>query len=239
MPQLICKEASGIFYMLWGGEQYDAWTASRHDEYIDHVNGTFNGFNLLDMRQFRLKYYKENLYNIHHVTLDSYIKIVYPYISKMFGFPYKRGDFSLKEYYGDGMDCSFLYPKQEMKWTVSIDQKTVAEHEGFDCLTNVSEKYPGCTGSAYHRIFSSSHVSCRILNESLPDEGSIAITGDSYMIPVIPILACYYNEVVYLDNRLEVDVSNAPYYDGKLFDRVIVSLSEENPYEKYIGWNLK
>ena len=224
--------------MLWGGEQYDAFSASRHDAYIDYVNGKFNGFNLLDMRQFRFKYYKQNLANIHHVTLDSYIRIVYPYLAKALGFPYDRNDFDLHEYKGDDMDCSFLWPKKDMLWTVDINQKRTAEHEGFECLTNLDSKYPGCTGSTYHRIFCSSHVSCDIINESLPEGGSIAVTGDSYMIPIIPILSCYYRDVVFLDNRFDIDVSNKPYYEGKIFDRVLVSCSENNPFEKYVGWNL-
>ena len=139
------------------------------------------------------------------------------------------------------MYCSFLWPKKEMKWTVSIDQQTTAEHEGFECLTNIERKYPGDTGSAYHRIFCSSHHCCHIINESLPEDGeTIFISGDSYMIPIIPILACYYREVVFMDNRLGDDaISNKTYYEGKVFDKVIISCSENNPPLKYLGWNLK
>ena len=60
------------------------------------------------------------------------------------------------------------------------------------------------------------------------------------MIPVIPILACYYREVVFMDNRLGDDaISNKTYYEGKVFDKVIISCSENNPPLKYLGWNLK
>jgi hypothetical protein len=154
-------------------------------------------------------------------------------------FPYKRSDFNLHKYEEDDMICSFLWPKNEMKWTVSIDQEITAEHEGFECLTNIDRKYPGDTGSAYHRIFCASHRSCDIINESIPDGQSIFISGDSYMIPVIPILACYYHEVVSMDNRFQgIGISNVPYYDGKVFDNVLIACSESNPPAKYLGWNL-
>ena len=241
MSQITCKTTDGIYYMLWGGKQHDIWTKSVHDSCIDWTNLTYNGSRLLDMRQFQFFYYKRNLPNLHHVMLSSYIRIVYPYLTDVWRFPYKRSDFELHKYVEDDMDCSFLWPKKEMKWTVSIDQQTTAEHEGFECLTNLERKYPGDTGSAYHRIFCSSHHCCHIINESLPENSeTIFISGDSYMIPVIPILACYYREVVFMDNRLGDDaISNKTYYEGKVFDKVIISCSENNPPLKYLGWNLK
>ena len=59
------------------------------------------------------------------------------------------------------------------------------------------------------------------------------------LIPVIPILACYYREVVSLDNRFGGGgVSNVPYYEDKVFDKVLIACSESNPPIKYLGWNL-
>ena len=239
MAQIVGKGEKDIFFLLWGGQQHDIWTKSWHDAHLDLINGTYDGHRLLDMRQFRFDYYKKNYPNIHHIQLASYVRIVYPYLADILGFPYKRGDFDLYKYEGDGMICSFLWPKKEMKWTVNINQETTAEHEGFECLTNLEEKYPGCKGSPYHRIFCASHCSSRIINESIPDGESILISGDSYMIPVAPILACYYHELVFLDNRYNADgPSNQPYFEGKIFNKVLISCSESNPPEKYLLWNL-
>ena len=239
MAQILGKSEKDIFFLLWGGQQHDIWTKSWHDARLDLVNGTYDGHRLLDMRQFRLDYYKKSYPNIHHVQLASYVRIIYPYLATVLGFPYKRSDFNLYKYEEDDMVCSFLWPKKEMKWTVSINQETTAEHEGFECLTNLEKKYPGDKNSAYHRIFCASHCSSRIINESLPDGESLLISGDSYMIPVAPILACYYHEVVYLDNRYGgIGISNEPYYSGKVFDKVLISCSENNPPEKYLIWNL-
>lgn len=239
MGRIVCKNESGIYFLLWGGQQHDIWTKSIHDAHLDLINGTYDGHRLLDMRQFRFDYNKKNWANIHHVAIASYVKIVYPYLSDILGFPYKRNDFNLYKYEGDDMICSFLWPKKEMKWTVSINQETTAEHEGFECLTNIDRKYPGDKNSAYHRIFCASHCSCKIINESILNGESILISGDSYMIPVIPILACYYHEVVFLDNRHEgIGISNQPYYEDKVFDKVLISCSESNPPAKYLLWNL-
>lgn len=239
MAQVTCKTQDGIFFLLWGGLQHDIWTKSVHNDHLDLINGTYDGYRLLDMRQFRFDYNKKSLPNIHHVALASYVRIVYPYLADVLKFPYKRSDFDLYKYEEDDMICSFLWPKEDMKWTVSINQETTAEHEGFECLTNIERKYPGDKSSAYHRIFCASHCSCQIINESLPDGETIFISGDSYMIPVIPILACYYHEVVSLDNRFGgIGLSNIPYYEGKIFDKVLFACSESNPPIKYLGWNL-
>ena len=239
MADVVARGANDIYYLLWGGQQHDIWTKSVHDAHLDLINGTYDGRRLLDMRQFRFDYNKRNLANIHHVAIASYVKIVYPYLADILRFPYKRSDFNLYKYEGDDMICSFLWPKKEMKWTVSINQETTAEHEGFECLTNIDKKYPGDKGSAYHRIFCASHCSSMITNESIPDGESVFISGDSYMIPVAPILACYYREVVFLDNRYNADgPSNEPYYKDKVFDKVLISCSESNPPAKYLQWNL-
>lgn len=238
MGQIVCKCVEDISYLLWGGAQHDIWTVSLHDKLIDHENSTYCGFRFFDMRQFRFEYYKKNIDNLHHVTLDSYIRIVYPYFADILKFPYKRSDFDLHEYHGDGMDCSFLWPKNEMKWSVNVNQKQVVENEGFECLTNIDGKYPGYKDTAYHRVFCSSHESCKIVNESISG-GSILISGDSYMIPVLPILSCYFHEVVSLDNRYDGKISNEAYYSGKVFDRVVISCSENNPPVKYLNWNLR
>ena len=239
MAQIVGRNQKDIFFLLWGGRQHDIWTDSWHKNHIDFINGTYDGFRLLDMRQFRFDFYKKNLPNLHHVALASYVRIVYPYLADILGFPYKRSDFDLFKYEGDNMDCSFLWPKADMRWTVSINQETTAEHEGFECLTNLDGKYPGDAESAYHRIFCASHCCSRIINESLPEGESVIISGDSYMIPVAPILACYYHELVFLDNRYGADgASNQPYYADKTFDKVLISCSENNPPEKYLSWNL-
>lgn len=238
MADVVCKTPNDISFLLWGGKQYDVWTKSIHDSHIDYINNTYDGYRLYDMRQFNFLYYKRSIINLHHVILPCYIRIVYPYLSDILKFPYKRSDFDLYPYNQEEMECSFLWPKKEMEWTVNINQQPMAEHEGFRCLTNIDKKYLGDTSSPYHRIFCSSHKCCRIINESLPNGKSILVSGDSYMIPVIPILACYYHEVVSMDNRQVDPISNASYYEGKVFDQVVIACSECSPLEKYTGWNL-
>ena len=242
MADLVAKTTDDIYYMLWGDQRHNAFTASQYDGLIDYEHGKFSNFKFMDMRQFRFEYYQNSINNIHHIQMPYYIRVVYPYLALQWGFPYDRDDFKIKKNADDEIDCSFLWYKGKAKWTVSIDQQIVSEHKGFDCLTNTKEDYPGDKYSAFHRIFSSSHHCCRIINESMETGRSICISGDSFMIPVIPILACYYKEVVFLDNRPDENgeiVDNTGYFKDRIFDQVVVALSEIHNLNKFLGVNLK
>lgn len=235
--KVLCGNIKNIRYLLWGRPGEDIFTTSRHDAIIDYKMNKCNGVRLHDMRQFHFDFYKRNPLNKHHVCLPHYIRTVYPYLADILDFPYNRDDFDVKENVTKDMNCSFLWFKKDYKWTVSINQEIVAEHEGFECLTNLDGKYAGCKDTAYHKIFCASHECCKITNESLPDGKTIFVSGDSYMIPVIPIFACYFKEVVFLDNRSH-KTSNVSYYEDKIFDYVIIALSEFGSINKFLGDNL-
>jgi hypothetical protein len=234
--RITCSNSKNIFYLLWGKPGEDVFTVSRHDHIIDYEHGKCNGSKLYDMRQLQFEFYKQHPLNKHHVCTSCYIKIVFPFLADLLGFKYNKDDFELKEYIADKMDCSFLWPKQDYKWTVSINQEVTAKHEGFECLINLDGKYPGCKDSAYHKLFCSSHECCKITNDTLTEGKTLFISGDSYMIPVIPFLACYFKEIVFLDNRSQ-KVSNVPYYEDKVFDYVIIALSEFGGINKFLGLN--
>ena len=55
-------------------------------------------------------------------------------------------------------------------------------------------------------------------------------------IPLIPILCCYFKEVVFMDNR--DGISHCEYYENVVFDYVIIQLWEGHPIEKPLGINL-
>jgi hypothetical protein len=54
--------------------------------------------------------------------------------------------------------------------------------------------------------------------------------------PMIPVLACYFNTVTMLDNR--TGVSHKEYYEGKVFDYVILEFWEGHTPEKVLQENL-
>ncbi len=234
-----CKDPEHIFYLLWGMPGQTTSSTTIHKDIIDFETNTCNGSKFYDMRQFDFHYYEKDPINRHHVVLADYIDIVYPYLAQILDFRYRRIHFDLKENVSPKLDCSFLWPKRDYKWIVSINQEIVAEHQGFECLTNLDRKYPGCKDSAYHKMFSASHENCMIINETLPNGKTICLSGDSYLIPIIPILACYFKEVVSLDNRYYRRASSVPYYEGKEFDYVVVSLSEMNRTRKYFETNFR
>lgn len=121
-----------------------------------------------------------------------------------------------------------------------INGKTVATHAKFEALRNTKKLYTNQgedTHTEYHRLYRGAHTCSRIINESVDNDKILFISGDSFWIPLMPILACYYKEVVLMDNR---DCkSHKDYYEGRYFDEVIISFWEGNSIIKYLGENLK
>ena len=70
----------------------------------------------------------------------------------------------------------------------------------------------------FHRLYKGGHRCSRIINETIDNDRKILISGDSFMIPLVPILACYFKEVVLMDNRTAK--SQAEYFENIDFDIV-------------------
>jgi len=210
------------------------------------------------MRQFNFKYYEDFLDNRHHITTSYYYRIIIPYLSLLLGFKFDINDFSKvtyisKEYPKPSciisndvvrFDCSYLWPKKDYKFTLDIGGEHVCEHEDFECLTNATDRWENKYGECkteYHKLFRGSHESSVVINETIDNDKSICISGDSFFIPIVPILACYFKELVYLDTRLEENVkaSRKKYYENKVFDFVIISCWEGNSILKYLKLNLE
>ena len=132
-----------------------------------------------------------------------------------------------------------------MKFSLDINGIKIGEHLDFSEIQNVEihndkEAFVSYTGSLvpthseYHRLFRGAHACCVIINENIDNENSIFISGDSMMIPLIPIFACYYKEVVYMDNR--DGKSHKEYFEGKTFDELLLCFSPHN--DKVLGVNL-
>jgi hypothetical protein len=131
---------------------------------------------------------------------------------------------------------------------MSINGVEVGKHLSFDDIQNVtphndSEAYaryndtsPMC--SEYHRLYRGSHACSRVINEDIKEDTSIFISGDSMMIPLIPIFCYYYKEVVFMDNRDEQ--SHNDYFEGKAFDEILLCFFEGSPFNnKVLGINLQ
>ena len=242
MAQVVCKDAREIWYVYFGGVGSTVFTTSKYN--FNDIKGT-----LIDLRMLNVKRYDGFKDNEHHITTESYYKIIIPFLNlyiKTFKFNYD--DFELVPYFtkDNKFNCSYLKPKnEEHRFTISIDGKTVARHAKFDALHNAKRFHKdkdtyfeknGFDVSEYHRIFRGAHSCCRIVNETIGNDKKIFISGDSMMIPIIPILCCYFKEVVYMDNR--DGKSHKDYFEGKIFDTIILQFFDGGTWKKVLGDNL-
>jgi hypothetical protein len=237
MGKIICKTNENIFQMrfVMPGQNYRS-------------NSRFvfgNDSTLIDMSWLNVDYYPGYSLNEHHITTDSYYGVVLPFISLYIkDFAFKRSDFRLETNVirenGKIEDISYLVPLDDsLRFTMSKDGNDLFLSETFESLhflkTDWCDESTGAD-SEYHKLFRGSHSCCRVVNESLPDGKSIIITGDSMVIPWMPILCCYFREVVLLDNR--DGKSHTEYYEGKEFDYVVVQFWEGRDAKKPLSENL-
>ena len=231
--QLLCASSSNIYYIWFPLPGHNFFTSTKYKFPEENT--------LIDMSWLNVEYYNGFELNDHHITTLSYYFIVLPFLDKFLKFGYDINDFDLVPTFeynsGKAHTVSYLTPKEDLRFTLSIDGKTVSEEGGFNTLHNMETDWgdegPGAT-TKYHKLYRGTHQCSSITNPR--GRGSIIISGDSMLAPVIPILACYFNVVTYLDNR--TDISHKEYYDGKIFDYVILEFWEGNPPGKVTEDNL-
>ena len=138
--------------------------------------------------------------NGHHFMPFYHIEYVLPKLEDIFHFGYKREDFNLHERMDGKHDVSYLEPKKDVRF--DFYNLTSGEHledatysDIVDCKPKTNEFTP------YHTIFRCAHQCGRLINKGENNGRTIVISCDSQMIPVIPVMCCYFNEVWCLDNR--------------------------------------
>jgi hypothetical protein len=152
--------------------------------------------------------YGENYFcNEHHFKPFYHIEYVLPILEKLYQFGYKRSDFSLHEDFDNNNDISYLKPKKEFLFDIyDISQNTYIKQVDSDFLRHNMTK--DSTGdlykiTKYHQLFTFAHKSCLIMNKTIQNNRKLVISCDSQMIPILPVLCCYFNEVWILDKREE------------------------------------
>lgn len=55
--------------------------------------------------------------------------------------------------------------------------------------------------SPYHDLYRYPHSCSRIVNHSVKNGKRLFVSGDSQILPSVPMLSCYFEEVLYSDNR--------------------------------------
>lgn len=183
----------------------------------------------------------------HHYTLQYHRDFVLPIMENLLHFGYCENDFNIIKCYNDNCDLSYFVPKKEMNFDVhwllgNKNYLNIPFENGliFNEKEGNGEKY-------YRNMIIGCHTSLKIVNNSIDSDKKLLISGDSQIIPDIAILACYYKEVWYLDNRsgkvddLTMDINKTirikDKYKDVVFDDILISLYS-NPLNWYTEINL-
>ena len=176
---------------------------------------------------------KENMWCNHFIG-KYHREFSLPMIAKILKFDYNENDFTLKERYSEGHEISSLIPKKEYRYEIyGFDEKEHFDNIDFNELTTCNIKSPL---QDYHRQYKYPHQNSRIINKTINSDRKLFISGDSQMIPDIPVLSCYFKEIWYADNRNGLTLSNEW---GKIdFTDVLIELNHI-PLGNYINKNLR
>lgn len=134
--------------------------------------------------------------NEHHFKPFYHKRYILPTIFKLFESSYRPFEFREVAQTYKGYDISYLVPKRNYRFEVY--GYSVGEHYqdvGFDFLRS------GTSGTEYHKLYRYYHSCSRVINLTRRFGKILFISGDSTLIPDIPVLACLYREVWYFDNR--------------------------------------
>lgn len=234
---ILCKNSENIFYMRFHQPGQNVKSIS---------NFNLKGKKVIDISWLNVNFYSGYICNEHHITTDSYYDIIIPFLNLFIkDLNFKKEDFNKKIHVinsGDKIfDISYLEPKNKnIKFTFSKNGNILFKNGDFNCLHYLEtdwgdEVFDGNTD--FHKLFRGSHSCCKVINETIDNDKKIFITGDSMSIPILPILSCYFKEVVFMDNR--DGKSHKDYYENEIFDYVIVELWEGHPITKQLGINLQ
>ena len=201
-------------------------------------------------------------YNRHHFIPKYYYDIVLPMLSKLLDFPYSKEDFILHDNVvtyenGDVIDFSYFTPvNKDMDFSLKYFQLNCVEggklyanykeeNGKFDIISPVEkvlneellERLNGAAFSFYHRLFAGAHNCVRVDNKSLSNGKKLIMSTDSHSIPIAPILACYFETIVVLDNRNYINLFNPLTSDIENAQSLFV-MAEKGNYRKWFEQNL-
>lgn len=236
MSQVLCKTEENIYWLKFVKNGQNFKSTSSFD---------LCGKKVIDTCWLCSEYYNGYPSNEHHLTTDFYYNVLLPFIKLYIeDFNFNINDFCkvnrITKINGRIYDMSYIEPKDKsMLFTMSKNGVDLFENKPFSylhyCDGNFDDELPDDV-TEYHKIFRGFHSCCKITNNVISNNKTIFVTGDSMSIPLIPILCCYFKEVVYMDNR--DGISHKEYYEGKVFDDVVIQLWEGHPIYKPLELNL-
>lgn len=183
--------------------------------------------------------------NEHHYTTRFHREAIFPALKDLLNFDYKPNDYDIATKIvnknGKQFDLSYLIPK---------DPKYKFEVKGLDCEVEYTSDFNGLLGNdkyveklkrtgvitEYHKLYAFPH-SCSIVKNLYKHNGrKLLISGDSQMIPSIPVLCTIFEEVWYFDNRSSMSFKEL--LESQRFDDILIE-AHSSGINYYINNNLK
>ena len=202
--------------------------------------GRYANFNKFPEETIKFPIIEDSMYgtyplNKHHFKPFYHIQYVLPILCESLNIPYDINDFNVIEKFEGKHDISYLEFKKECYFDLHDminDEKY--ENVDFSYLRKCDLKDDSI--NEYHRIFRYPHRCGHIINKTINNDRILVISCDSQMIPIMPVLACYFKEIWHLDNRQNKEVIK--HIDpSKVTDVVVVGGFNEE--EKYTVKNFK
>lgn len=160
-----------------------------------------------------------------------------PLLAKLLNFNYDENDFTLREKYVNGYEISSLIPKNRYIYEIcGFNRKEHLDNIDFNELIKCDIKNSKIPLTEYHKQYKYPHENSRIINKTIDSNRKLFISGDSQMIPDIPVLSCYFKEIWYADNRDNLTLANE--WEKIEFSDVIVELNCGSK-DDYLIKNLK
>lgn len=158
-----------------------------------------------------LKNSKKDLYcnydsNHHHWTTKRVWEYAVPVLAEKLDLNIDFKAFDKMIYIRDGQDLSFHRIKNENEFLFDVYrlddlQTCVKSGSNMDAVRCLDDK---TVKTNYQTLFTIWHGSGIIKNRSVKNCRKLLYNGDSQSIPIIPILAYYFEEIMFLDNRTDM-----------------------------------
>ena len=158
----------------------------------------------IDCRVIKLPFgdtYSDWYLNNHHFTTKYHTNIVLPLLANLLDFKFNINDFHIIEHKSGKFDISMPFPNHDIVYDIVsyTDNQALRDIKYDDFLHCGNGKVWQPTD--YHKIYRYGHQVSKIINKTIGNNRKLLISGDSQMIPSVPVLSVYFNEVAYFDNR--------------------------------------
>lgn len=245
-------------------ETYDINLINPHIVSIVSDNENFNHYDFLKKNGGYEIFVREkdrlinDIGNKHHMLISWHYNKLMPLIAMVLNINYKQDDFDLVENITEIGDYSYFFPKIDKLftaqsflfhwndeerihytwWDYNFPQFSYREMVNCDVFNDdfisvnkeISKSY-------YHRLFFWAHQCCKIENLGENNGKTLLISGDSHMIPIVPILCYYYKKVIVLDNRYPSVNAYEILTENETIDDTLLLIWNGRPLNYYIKEN--